>query len=410
MDGDANYVQAQDNPTVFVLKRELSEVHLLMDNLSTNPNRSLLAAQTTRPKGLPDDWISRICHMNWPPSPPPADRADDAALLIRAKDYLNTLTAPANGASIAFTLLVTQDDGPAAGPPHAFWSGPRAGGATSIAPTRRSLAGDSYPGLVRTANHFRGWLIAFTIFMIVGLLVTSALSWYAAVGNITLAQRAAAQTVADATNKRVADLETGNKDDAAVAKPPPSAPSAPATGKDAKVRHVCPNTAAPVYGSISAMQACEGQKLAQSRVDAIDATIHGWLPYRTNEPPELAASTIVAILGTAILPVFYGILGAGAAVARSLSAKIKASQLTPRELYLLFQQLMLGTVTGSCISLFVAQPSADHSASPGLIGSVALSSSALAFIAGFGVEQVYAALEMFMRRVFPSPEPGAPTK
>jgi hypothetical protein len=123
-------------------------------------------------------------------------------------------------------------------------------------------------------------------------------------------------------------------------------------------------------------------------------------PHFDNGHIELFAASVVNILGTAVLPVLYGILGAGAAVLRSISRKIKSSQLAPRDLHLSLQQLALGAVMGACISLFIAQPSNASQTTPGLIGAVALSGSALSFVAGFGVESVFAALEAFIARIF----------
>jgi len=424
MNGDQLLRIDDENPTVFVLKRELSEVHLLLDNLSTNPAKSLASATKDRPAELKDDWITRICRMNWPPNARAPDaHGDDAALLIRAKDYLNTLTAPANGASIAFTLLVTQDDD---GDPKSLRSwfrggGDRgkgskpptgAGGGTKEPPTRRSLAEDAYPGLIQTAVRFRYRVMLFGLILALALVGTSLLSWYTAFGNITLAERATAQSKLDDANKRVTDLESGNKlEGVGDAQQQPMV-----VAKAAKVGHLCPDSATPAYGTISAMQACEAKTSAEVRVKAINVILKGWLGWwpldnelKTNNI-DLIAGTLVSILGTALLPVLYGMLGAASAVVRTLSSKIKTSQLTPRDIQLLLQQLLLGTVTGSCISLFVAQPAADHATSPGLVGAVALSASALSFVAGFGVDQVYTALDALIRRVFLVGDPPVPAK
>jgi hypothetical protein len=421
MDDDAILHSGDENPTVFVLKRELSEVHLLLDNLSTNPTTSLVQKEAARPKQLPDDWLARISRMNWPPSQPSKGLGEDAELLIRTKDYLNTLTSPANGASVAFTLLVTQDDhgvltslwrgvrrvwrgmlgGPRKPPP----PGPPGSPPPPKAPSRHSLAEIAYPGLIRTAVFFRICIYLFAAFLLAALLLTSYLSWYTAFGNITLAERAAAQTKLDDATKRVSDLEGGgNKADGAAG----DAPILPQTGpKPIKVEHLCPEAVSgATYSTVSAMQACEAKTAAQKRVVATDRILIRWLKWwpandrSENDDIDLVTSTIVTLLGTAVLPVFYGVLGAASAVVRTLSFKIKTSQLTPRDIQVLLQQLLLGTVTGACISLFVAQPSADHSGSPGLMGSVALSASALAFVAGFGVDQVYSSLDSLIRRVF----------
>ena len=101
-----------------------------------------------------------------------------------------------------------------------------------------------------------------------------------------------------------------------------------------------------------------------------------------------------------MLPLCYGILGAGAAVVRGLWAKMRESMLSPRDYTLALLQLALGATIGACIALFI-NPSGQAAGSEiGLLGNWALSSSALSFIAGFGVEGVFLALESFVRRVF----------
>jgi hypothetical protein len=113
------------------------------------------------------------------------------------------------------------------------------------------------------------------------------------------------------------------------------------------------------------------------------------------------------VLGGAVLPTLYGLLGAGAAVVRTMSARIRESLLSPRHLQLTLVQLTLGAVIGGCIGLFVTPSGAPSSAAPGLLGSVPLSASALCFIAGFGVDGVFQALESLLRRVFNIPDPTA---
>ena len=114
-----------EDPKVFVLARELSEVHLLLDNIAADPatNLSALTART-RPAWLAENWIEQVCGVNWPPADSERDQAQQAALLIKAKDYLNSLTYPASGATIAFTLLVTQESPDRRG---RRLAGPRAG-------------------------------------------------------------------------------------------------------------------------------------------------------------------------------------------------------------------------------------------------------------------------------------------
>src|SRR5262249_1910416 len=108
------------------------------------------------------------------------------------------------------------------------------------------------------------------------------------------------------------------------------------------------------------------------------------------------ALLVVEVVGAAVLPFFYGVLGAGAAVLRNIWSRARDSLLTPRDLMLCLGQLALGAIVGACIGLFVTPTSGGL----GLTGPVTLSVSAMSFIAGFGVEGVFVALEGFVKRVF----------
>lgn len=404
------------NPIVFVLERELSEVHLLLDNLSADATR--VATDSTGvalPPLLKDgDWIERVCEINWPPE---ADEQSpkDAALLIAAKDYLNRLAWPADGSTIAFTLLVTQ---PGACVPDDETSG------AGNAPSRGSLARRAYPDLVPSAVNFRRWMSWLNGFLLFWLVFTCLLSWNVAFGNAALREFTAADT---------AFAEARSVTSNALAKPAsalgqrssgigPSGSTGP-EGRTQNALSAATNECdTATDASKSAVQeppyttqpsACWGVMRARHNVALANARLREWLqPWRwlihvgeIEGDASSAASRFVTIMATAVLPVLYGILGAGAAVVRTLSRKVRKSTLGPRDLGLSLQQLALGAVVGACISLFIAAPGDKSS----LIGPVTLSGSAISFIAGFGVEQVFEALQALISRIF-NIAPAAPAR
>ncbi len=419
-------VNQSENPKVFVLERELNEVHLLLDNISSNPENHLPINATTPPPGLSPDWLTKVCQIDWPPSPAD-DKAAEAALLIKAKDYLNTLASPASGATIAFTLLVTQDAG-------------RLNRTTEMAdessPSRSSLAAKAYPDLITRALHFRRIIWWLSLFLTLWLVLTCALSWYVAYGNSALNQFSAVQAAFDVAVKKVEDTEVPPKPDrwtqgpgraGAPASAAPIAAAAPVAAvvvvpavtlcNNARDTLKNPTASAAAYGSVTQLQACEALEDAHRERDAACVQLTTWLwPWqsgacdeRTDYAPRATARA--SIWGNGVLPVFYGILGAGAAIVRSLSRKMKYSLLTPRDLNISLQQLALGAVTGACIGLFVAQPSASGAVQGTSLGPVALSGSALSFIAGFGVEAVFTTLEGIITRIFNiTPAPGPAVK
>ena len=404
------------DPKVFVLLRELSEVHLLLDHVSAKPHTTVSElAEETLPKELGPDWIEKICKISWPPDGSEDEKAEDAALLIRAKDYLNRLAQPASGSTIAFTLLVTQQDGSAGRQDHSTakrgeGEGAARGGwwrrwwppfrrAADGSPTRSSLAQTAYPDLVPKAIGFRRWMTAISIGLLLTLIVTCGLSWYVAEGNAALAELTAARTAVAEAQARINQAET-EAADAAAATPAPAAaqpfirlcrrPMVSATQSQLCQAHF--------EASAALIRASERLKSWDCRRPFTDCT-----GAKADDAPSRAAA-FVNIMGSAVLPFFYGLLGAGAAIIRSLSRKIRESLLSPRDLHLSTQQLALGAVVGACIGLFVAAP---ETTSEGLLGPVTLSASAISFVAGFGVEAVFQALEALIGRIF-NLAPGRP--
>ncbi len=459
------------DPKVFVLHRELSEVHLLLDNVSANPTTTVgEQAAVKRPPLLGSDWIEDVCEINWPPDEG-TDQARDAALLIAAKDYLNRLASPASGSTIAFTLLVTQEE---EAKRHR-----RRREATELeeenrtVPSRSSLAETAYPDLMTKAVKFRKAMWWMCIGLVLALMMTCFLSWYVAYGNAALGDLKTAQANFVDMERQVHQAAIGQNEEPApgpdgdAQSPAPVDGSAPVPALDQTAPYCDGNS----YGLPGRLQSCTSLDRAQDELWRVKKRLVDWLcwaPWRDclTEPaapgeeagalrrassPEMdarlartaampqgnapspaagrpqaaakvpampsgqvasaevqderleeaapRAAALANVLGTAVLPFLYGLLGAGAAIIRSLSRKIRASLLSPRDLHLSFQQLALGAVVGACIGLFIAAPGTE----PGeesLLGPVALSGSAISFIAGFGVDAVFEGLETLIRRIF----------
>jgi hypothetical protein len=479
------------NPQVFVLERELAEVHLLLDNVSANP-ATTVSERTTQVGGdgeLPEDWLERICDITWPPHGTDIERAEDAALLIRAKDHLNRLSYPASGFTIAFTTLVTQcnlrrelpgaallrelanredpDDKAAA-------EAAAAAAAGTSSPTRRSLAEIAYPDLMIKARLFGRWMRAISWVLLFTLVVSCLLSWYVAYGNAQLAELKSVNAALADIDEAIANEEIGKgkaaapdrSAQAATAAHGTAAPGTAAAGgaggsanagagassatgageatpKLEPFTHFCLRV--PYSDAVQAQTcAARAEKLGeQKRVkrrlrqwtswpfdpfpgpSAADNAAAPAAPAAGNRAAPTApaaaselepnppvdsdeyqirdapaqASLRANIIGSAVLPFLYGLLGAAAAVIRSISKKIRGSLLSPRDLTLSLQQLALGAVTGACIGLFIAGPGKAGGGQT-LFDPVGLSAPAISFIAGFGVEAVFQALEELIKRIF----------
>ena len=415
-----------DDPRSYVLDRARSEVHLLLDNLSANPDMSVFAMTAAYPpRALTGDWLEEVCRISWPPDPSNAGavrQAEQAALLIKVKDYLNSLAKPASGATIAFTLMVTQDHDrrpPAAIAKIADASQPEPHAEDT--PSRSSLAVDAYPDLLPKAQAFRKWMYVMGAALAAILAFTCLLSWYVAVGNAAFADLGAAERSVAAAQSQVigarSALNTPQAGGAAVSaaadrlSPGSALPTMTAAAEAAGVRsggyvaHYC--SAAEGQGffqSAELMEGCIGLVESLSLRDRIRTGLDNWAGFWGDQD---TARWTLNMLGTAVLPVLYGLLGAAASIVRTVSRKIKASLLSPRDLQLSLQQLALGAVVGACIGLFIAGPDDGGRTEMALLGPVALSSSAISFVAGFGVEAVFQALEALIARIFNVASPAS---
>jgi hypothetical protein len=421
---DAGEHKMQD----FIFARELSEVYLLLDHVSANANKTLADLDFKLDPNSKVTWIEQICQIAWPPQGTEQERAKQAAALILVRDKLNTVARPANGATIAFTVLVAGEDGDQ--PP--LWRrlgygrsrevvgvqpAPRPGiGWGADAPSRTSLARLAYPGLVANAARFRRHYKMLLALLALWLVFTCVLSWNITTGHAINLRLQALDTQKTDIEKKIAEAQTagaaGGQAIVGSTKPQP-------------VTHYCASE--DQFSTVAQLQLCDQltsnrrQYFAASEDLADWLAIWGWLkgishrlcgssnclePHASipqdgqAELNQQWAAVLADVLGNAILPVVYGILGAGAAIVRDIWGKMRDSLLSPRDMTLALAQLALGAVIGACIGLFVTPSGSTGASTPGLTGTVTLTTSALSFVAGFGVEGVFVALEGFIKRVF----------
>ena len=113
---------------------------------------------------------------------------------------------------------------------------------------------------------------------------------------------------------------------------------------------------------------------------------------------------VLASLGSYVLPMCFTLLGAALSIGRDIYGKMRASTLDPRDRPLSYVRLALGLAAGAAIGLFV---------SPGPAGTttggqaITLSTSSLAFLAGYGVDSVFALFDALLRRVTEVAKPAA---
>jgi hypothetical protein len=277
-------------------------------------------------------------------------------------------------------------------PPAGAWGGEP--------PSRTSLARLAYPGLISTASRFN-WQIKIIIgLLFVWLIFTCMLSWNVAAGRTILARLDAVEKTNITIQKKIADaeIEEVKRAPSAGGTPPvvvPPVPVAPpaavaAVAPKPPIQRYCeqprllPIKNSPTgdkidqFNDATQRQICDefAENRANygiSREDIADwLAPWGWLKGMSHlfcggrclndTTVALPASAInehqwaamlVEVLATAVLPLCYGFLGAGAAVVRNIWGKMRDSLLSPRDLTLSLGQLALGAVIGACIGLFV---------------------------------------------------------
>ncbi|WP_426323531.1 hypothetical protein [Pseudoduganella sp. R-43] len=413
----------------FIFVRELNEVFLLLDHISGRWDKSLYNFHN-HDDGEPH--IDELCAIGLAQPDSEQQRVAQAVKVLCAKDKLNAAARPATGLTIAFTLLVVGEDN------RRDWrnwlrdkmfGGGGSGNGSAHSPhwdkpTRLTLARTAFPGLVRVASSFNLRMKLVVYLLLIGLVLTCVTSWHVAGGSAILQHLDAVQAAQAALSKEIAEAEF--KHTASTTAPPMQF----CTEAD--------TAGSPHFRSTEEYQLCTRRQQLTAQAAAISMNLRDWLvpwqacysvlarPFgrmpengavqasatpaemqgRVQRALEEQARVVTLVVGTAVLPLCYGVLGAGAAVVRGLWAKMRESLLSPRDFTLALLQLALGATIGACIALFVNPSGQTPGSEIGLLGNWALSTSALSFIAGFGVEGVFVALESLVRRVFNISDPA----
>jgi hypothetical protein len=432
-----NIVGAAEGPPPhiqdFIFVRELSEVYLLLDHISgrwdkTFPQREPGAIAQNNAVSIQD-----ICKIGWPAEGSKVEQAEQAATLLMAKDRLNGAAKPANGASIAFTLMVVGEENQRIDYPDLPVQANAAAkkgwlGEYKTPPTRIYLAHRAFPGLISSAAQFQKRIRRLVVGLSLFLLLTCALSWYVAAGNIILTHLDAVHLQVQDLKKKVGLMVTGSMAEGLKTQKTQDV-SNPLGLLPVKVTMGVAYSGDPAFSaeacrayfektidrskSAEPFLVCDalGEKMEEHA--AVSANLNRWLPQREaigntrddeHAKAEEFSRILTQVLVSSVLPFFYGILGAGAAVVRDLWAKMRESLLSPRDYTLAIGQLSLGAVIGACISLFIS-PTIAGAPNENILGSFILTGSALSFVAGFGVEGVFQALESLVRRIFNSTDP-----
>jgi hypothetical protein len=436
------------------VKRELSEVYLLMDHIAGCKDKNLDSALAP-PAGVSGEPIKLLdlCKVPWPPSGADPDRAAQLELVLTAKDRLAREAYPATGLSVAFTYLSTATAEQwlagrmfrwalphmarvrhriAPAPALAVDTPPAAGTSTHSQNTHETtivdFALDAFPGL----DSKRGWLTAtvwrLTAMLVILLGLTCLTTWNLAIGQRLLAdyqslvkdaKALALQPVptdAKTPDKAAAGTMPGQPPAAAV-RPPPAAPADAATAA----------AAAALSAQSLIDQRAENTRLTKAVVQKLQAwncrqgPLAHFLAACTAQKPQAndgndpqLSDILFNVMNYNVLPVLLGALAATAAALRTIGRKVEANELSPRDLKLVWMRLTLGAFLGAVIGLLITPSGSSGlltlagAAAPGSGGadaSIPLSPAAYSFLAGFATERIFSWLEKLIDHIFSFGDP-----
>lgn len=122
---------------------------------------------------------------------------------------------------------------------------------------------------------------------------------------------------------------------------------------------------------------------------------------------ENYAAALLSVFANYVLPLMFGILGAGVRMLRVIQYKLRDSLLGPRDLVLTFIGLLIGAIAGVAVGLYLAPSDVTLG---GSAGNLTLTASGLGFLAGYGSDHFLKMLDGLLDRIFvsePAPEAAA---
>jgi len=372
---------------VAFLNREAVEVYLLLDFLSGRTDRSLRPTQgelahtvldqqhrsnqtpsidEQQRRDIEEDLndptrlILRTMRIKYP-----LERSDqmfqaDATFLMRARDVLNTRASPASGMTIAFTSMV-------------------AGGPSGLS----EFAKIAYPQFEGAAKQLASSIVFMLRMLAIMLVIALTVSAYAAWGKVLLDTLDAVRRDDGATQKELSAARIASQSDV-VCVDPQSGPPVCKRNDDIRIRY-----------NVTSYQLAMWEP---------PSWLHGVTAKDEESPAEQKrteqwATAAMAVVSNYIMPILYGLLGSMAFVLRRHYDRLAAQLLLPRDRRANSIRLALGVVIGGCIGLIYSGSSAAQTT--GILGAAAtLSTAAVAFLAGYGVEGVFNTLDALITQVF----------
>jgi hypothetical protein len=408
----------------FLFKKELDEVYLLLDFISGRTDKDLSrlavpdpvppADATARPDLSPRDVMRRLSLIRYPPTGTRKQNADDAALLMLAKDRLTALASPARGITIAYTVMFTEVSWIAVlrGLLRALFWPVRRRTPADLAPAhghRFTLAANAFPGLVAEVDRFVLLLIMLLGFSLVWLLLTGFTYWDVAIG------RSIAQRIDQIHIDRYA-LYQANPE---FTQPGTTVPETDGDGFAYVKPKSCGDASVPTQHALGCWKLRDLAKAEWEATNDLAAfkrctsvwCVHVLHPVRwgfvlcgvdkKTMKPEQSMVSVISIYSNYVLPMMFGVLGTLVMAFRSIQGQVRDSTLSPRELWNTLLALPLGIVAGLAVGLFYSPSAAPAVAgADGLAANLSLTTCGLGFLAGYGSNPFFNSLDSILKSVF----------
>lgn len=344
-----------------------AEIGLLLDYLSGLPERIL----TDHPHGqLPhgsatyDEALSRYFPIDAKVRGGESLQPSDLQFLLELRDYLNSWAAPATGASIAFTTLVTRKS------PEA-----RKG---------KADAERAYPEWIPMATALRWYMAGMMVLAVCITFSIVLVATYIYLGNTKAANIADINAHINSLSEEILREEAAavsHSQNDGIKPYCADVKWVPEDAKDPKDRVQAFNTVAQQrlctrFGDLS-------QKLTLA---------YNWLWFIFPKD-DRALPALTNVLKGYVLPILMGLLGSMTYVLRRYLRSVGERLLSPRDLREYIVRLVLGTVFGVAIGFFSSGSSTDVTQQVIATPISSLGAPALAFLAGYSVEAVFQMLD-----------------
>ena len=445
-----------------IFEQNLDEVHLLVDFVSGRADRSL--ATLAIPNGgnpvttmTSRQIIEKIAEMRYPPSGTDAANADNAAILLLAKDRLSALAAPARGVTVAYTAMFIDAESKTWPTRLRDWvlrsvgwktdaGRDRSAGDATGQDTRIDLAVRAFPMLQTHAQRFRRWRDRLATFALLWLGLTALAYWDAGLGRAALERLDQNwKTYTDELRDSPVLLNCdGRRSNGTNAPGDAKLAEEAARAELACRRHEYHRWMGETAGNeVHSVFRCEGMDLP-TRV--VHVWCWHWLLSGNNavqlsptEQPQAAtsaasvqappkevtqsgssrtglsaeiknnatywqtATSILSVFTTYVLPMMFALLGTLIGSFRAILNRVRDNELAPRDLVRMLLGIPTGLVAGIAVGLFLSPTSVPvQGAGAGIGGQLTLTACGLGFLAGYASQSFFAYLDTVIGTVFPA--------